>query len=64
MIAIVITLIVIGILIYLEEKYLPIDAQFKQIIRWVVILCVVVWLLYQFGVLPLGKHDVPVPQLR
>ena len=64
MIALVITLIVIGVLVYLEEAYLPIDAQFKKIIRWVVIVCVGVWLLYQLGVLPLGGHDVPVPQLR
>ena len=64
MIALVVTLIVIGILLWAEERYLPVDAQFKKIIRVVVIVCVVVWLLYQFGVLPLGGHDVPVPQLR
>ena len=64
MIGIVLTLIVIGVLLFFEEKYLPVDAQFKQIIRWVVILCVIVWLLYCFGILPLGGHDIPVPKLR
>jgi hypothetical protein len=64
MIQLVITLIVIGILLWLEETYLPIDGQIKKIIRWVVIFCVIVWLLYQFGVLPFGNHDVPVPKLR
>jgi hypothetical protein len=62
MIALVIQLMVIGILLYLEETYLPIDAKFKKIIRIVVLVCVGVWLLYQFGILPL-KHDVPVPQV-
>jgi hypothetical protein len=63
MLGLVITLMVIGLLLYLEEKYLPIDAQIKKIIRWVVLVCVVVWLLYAFGVLPF-RHDIPVPQVR
>jgi hypothetical protein len=62
MIALVIKLIVIGVLLYCEEKYLPIDAQIKKVIRWVVIICVGVWLLYAFGILPFG-HDIPVPKL-
>jgi hypothetical protein len=63
MISLVVTLIVVGLLVYLEEKYLPIDAQFKKIIRVVVLICVAVWLLYSFGVLPF-RHDIPVPQVR
>lgn len=63
MIQLVLTLIVIGVLLWLEEKYLPVDAQIKQIIRWVVIICVIVWLLYQFGILPFNR-DIPVPKVR
>lgn len=63
MISLVITLIVIGILLYLEERYLPVDPKFKLVIRWVVGICVGVWLLYQFGLLPF-KHDIPVPKVQ
>lgn len=63
MISVILVLAAIGILIWAEEKYLPIDAQFKKIIRIIVVICTVVWLLKIFGVLPLS-HDIPVPQLR
>jgi hypothetical protein len=64
MISLVVTLIVIGILLWLVNTYVPMDGKLKKILNGVVIICVVVWLLYQFGVLPLGGHDVPVPRLR
>ncbi len=64
MIQLVITLIVIGVLLYLEEKFIPMDDQIKKIIRVIVLICVIVLCLYAFGVLPLGNHDIPVPKLR
>lgn len=51
LINIVITLIVIGILLWLEETYLPLAAPIKTIIRVVVIIVVVLWLLQTFGLL-------------
>ena len=62
MIGLVVTLVVIGVILYLVNTCLPIDTKIKQIINIVVIICVVVWLLYQFGIL--GGRDIPVPQLR
>jgi glucan phosphoethanolaminetransferase (alkaline phosphatase superfamily) len=62
MISLVVTLVVIGVLLYFLNVYLPMDAKIKQILNVVVVICVVVWLLYAFGVL--GHADVPVPQLR
>jgi hypothetical protein len=50
MITIVITLILIGILLFLEEKYIPMDAAIKQVIRVVVLIAVVLWLLQVFGI--------------
>jgi hypothetical protein len=61
MIGLVVTLIVIGLLVWLEETYLPLPAPFKLIIRIIVIVAVIVWLLDVFGVL---GHDVPIPRLR
>lgn len=62
MIALVVTILVIGVLLWLFETYVPMDATIKRIIQVIVILCVVVYVLNAFGVL--GRADIPVPQLR
>jgi hypothetical protein len=54
---IVIVLIVIGILLGLINRYIPMAASIKSIINGVVVICVVIWLLNIFGVLAsLGIH--------
>lgn len=63
MISLVITLIVIGVLLWLVNAYIPMDATIKRILNVVVLICVVIWLLNAFGVIG-HAHDVPVPQLR
>jgi hypothetical protein len=63
MISLVITLIVVGVLLWLVNTYIPMDGKIKKILNVVVVICVVVWLLYAFGVL--GRTgDIQVPQLR
>lgn len=63
MIGLVLTLIVVGVLLWLANKYIPMDPTIKKILNIVVVICVVVWLLHAFGVI--GRvGDVPVPQLR
>lgn len=63
MISLVITLIVVGVLLYLFNTYVTmIDGRIKTIINIVVIICVVLFLLHAFGIL--GGGDVPVPKLR
>lgn len=64
MISLVVTLIIIGVLLYLVNQYVPMDAKIKTIINWVVAVCVVVWLLYAFGILGGSRGDIPVPKLR
>jgi hypothetical protein len=51
LITIVITLIVVGVLLWLINTYIPMDGKIKQIINIVVVVAVVVWLLNVFGVL-------------
>jgi VIT1/CCC1 family predicted Fe2+/Mn2+ transporter len=53
LISIIVTLIVIGLLLYLIGL-IPMDGTIKQIIRVVVIIAVVIWLLQSFGLL--GHH--------
>jgi hypothetical protein len=63
LISLVLTLIVVGVLLWLVNTYLPMDAKIKKILNVVVVICVVVWLLYAFGVLD-RAGDIRVPQLR
>lgn len=63
MLSLVITLIVVGILLWLVNAYIPMDAKIKNILNVVVVVCVVVYLLSAFGIFN-HAHDVPVPKLR
>ncbi len=63
LISVVLVLIVVGVLLWLVNTYIPMDSKIKKILNVVVVICVVVWLLYAFGVL--GRSgDIRVPQLR
>lgn len=60
MLTVVITLILIGVLLYLVNVYVPMDAKIKNILNWFVSICVVLWLLNLFGVFGyLGNQSVP-----
>lgn len=63
MLSLVITLVVIGVLLWALNTYVPMDAKIKNIINIVVVICVVCYLLSAFGVFH-HAHDVPVPQVR
>lgn len=63
LISLVLTLIVVGVLLWLVNTYIPMDSKIKRILNIVVVICVVVWLLYAFGILNHGG-DIRVPQLR
>ena len=52
LLAVVIIIIVIGVLVWLEETYIPMPPPFKTIIRIVVIVAICIWLLQLVGVLP------------
>jgi hypothetical protein len=51
LINIVIVLIVVGVLLWLVNTYLPMDGKIKSILNAVVVIAVVLWLLQAFGVL-------------
>jgi hypothetical protein len=63
LITLVLTLIVVGVLLWLVNNYIPMDSKIKRILNIVVVICVVCWLLYAFGILGRGG-DIRVPQLR
>ena len=49
LITIVVVLIVVGVLLWLVNAYIPMDGTIKRIINIVVIVAVVLWLLNVFG---------------
>lgn len=53
---VLIVLVIVGVLLYLVETLLPIDATIRRIIHIVVVLAVCIWLLQVFGIIgPLGS---------
>jgi hypothetical protein len=51
LINLVVILIVIGVLLWLVNTYIPMDRKIKNILNLVVVIAVVIWLLQAFGVL-------------
>ncbi|HTR15445.1 MAG TPA: Thivi_2564 family membrane protein [Acetobacteraceae bacterium] len=51
LINVVIVLIVVGVLLWLVNTYIPMDGKIKSILNVVVVIMVVLWLLQVFGVL-------------
>jgi hypothetical protein len=49
LINIVIILIVVGVLLWLVNQYIPMDRKIKSILNAVIIIAVVLWLLNAFG---------------
>ncbi|HEV2453056.1 MAG TPA: Thivi_2564 family membrane protein [Verrucomicrobiae bacterium] len=63
LVSLVITLVVIGVLLWLVNTYIPMDGKIKQILNAVVVICVVIWLLFAFGILN-HSGNIRVPQVH
>ena len=51
LITVVVTLIVVGVVLWLINTYVPMDSKIKTILNVVVVIVVILWLLQGFGVL-------------
>lgn len=51
LITLVVVLIVVGVLLWLVNKYIPMEARIKTVLNIVVLIVVILWLLNVFGVL-------------
>jgi len=63
LISLIVTLIVVGVLLWLVNTYIPMDGKIKKIINVVAVICVVIWLLSVFGVIG-QAGTIRVPQLH
>ena len=59
MITLIVTLVILGLCLYLAETYIPMSPPIQLIIRVVVVLFIILLLLRAFGIM-----DVPVPHVR
>jgi hypothetical protein len=51
LISFIVTLVVVGVLLWLVNNYIPMDYKIKMILNIVVVVAVVVWLLNVFGLM-------------
>ena len=51
MINLLITLIIVGVLLWLVNTYIPMDGKIKSILNVVIVIAVLVWLLQAFGLI-------------
>lgn len=51
LITLIVTLIVVGVLLYLINNYIPMDGKIKSILNVVVVIGVVLWLLQGMGMM-------------
>jgi hypothetical protein len=60
---VVLTLVVVGVILWLINTYIPMQGTIKRILNIVVIIVVILWLLYGFGVIN-GSGDVHMPVVK
>jgi hypothetical protein len=51
LVQVLLTLIVVGVILWLINRFIPMASSIKSILNGVVVICVVVWLLDAFGLL-------------
>jgi hypothetical protein len=51
LVSLVITLVVVGVLLWLINNYIPMDGKIKRILNIVVVVAVVLWLLNLLGLM-------------
>ena len=55
----IIVLLVVGVVLWLINTYLPLDPTIRKIINVLIILFLILWLLYFAGLIPYGR---PIPR--
>jgi hypothetical protein len=60
LIYVVLVLVVVGVILWAINRFIPMQGTIKTILNWVVVICVILWLLSVFGVINTGLN-VPEP---
>ena len=59
---VVLTLVVVGVVLWLINTYIPMQGTIKKILNIVVVIVVVLWLLYGFGIIS-NSGSVSMPKV-
>jgi hypothetical protein len=59
---VVLTLVVVGVILWLINTYIPMQGTIKKILNVVVVIVVILWLLYGFGVID-NSGDINLPEV-
>ena len=49
--SVIVVLVVVGVLLWLINRYIPMEARIKTVLNVVVLIVVILWLLNVFGIL-------------
>ena len=60
---VVLTLVVVGVVLWLINTYIPMQSTIKSILNIVVVIVVILWLLYGFGIIN-GSGNVHMPVVK
>jgi hypothetical protein len=60
---VVLTLVVVGVVLWLINTYIPMQGTIKKILNIVVVVAVILWLLYGFGVIN-SSGDIRMPVVK
>ena len=63
LINVVLTLVVVGVVLWLINTYIPMQSTIKTILNVVIVIVVVLWLLYGFGVIS-HSGDIHMPVVK
>ena len=63
LLTVVITLIVVGVLLWLVNTYIPMAGSIKSIRNLVVVIAVILWLLYGYGVIG-HSGEIRLPTIK
>jgi len=63
LLAVVLTLVVVGLVLWLINTYIPMQSTIKSILNFVVVVAVIIWLLDGFGIMGSGG-DVHMPTIK
>jgi hypothetical protein len=59
LIGLIVTLVIIGLILWLINSYIPMDQKIKTILNVAVVIVVILWLIQAFGLLgPLGDIKI------
>jgi predicted membrane protein len=62
LLTVVLTLVVVGVVLWLINSFIPMQSTIKTILNVVVVIVVILWLLHGFGIIS-GGGDIGMPKV-